>query len=47
VSALRKRLQLYVDDPRVASDARGDFRERVAWWRMALGSRLNCAAGLR
>ena len=34
---LRERLQRYVDDPRVASDARGDFRERVAWWQMALG----------
>jgi hypothetical protein len=45
VSALRKRLQRYVDDPQVASDARSDFRERVAWWHMALGRRLNCAAG--
>jgi len=38
-----KRLALYVDDPRVASDARRDFRERVAWWHMALGRRLNYA----
>jgi len=37
VSALRTRLQRYVREPRVASDARGSFKERVAWWRMALG----------
>jgi hypothetical protein len=36
MSALRKQLQRYVDDPQVASCARGDFRERVAWWRIAL-----------
>jgi hypothetical protein len=36
-SALRIRLQDYVRDPRVASNARGDFKDRVAWWRMALG----------
>ncbi|RXG86143.1 hypothetical protein [Bradyrhizobium zhanjiangense] len=35
-SALKTRLQGYVDDPRVASNARGDFRDRVAWWHMAL-----------
>ena len=37
VSALRMRLQRYVREPRVARDARGSFKERVAWWRMALG----------
>ena len=38
VSALEKRrLQNYVDDPRAASAARSEFRERVGWWRMALG----------
>jgi hypothetical protein len=37
VSALRTRLQRYARDPRVANDARGDFKERHAWWRMALG----------
>jgi hypothetical protein len=36
-TALKMRLQRYVDDPRVASDARGSFRERVGWSRMALG----------
>ena len=36
-SALRMRLQRYAGDPRLASNARGDFRDRVAWWRMALG----------
>jgi hypothetical protein len=33
--ALKTRLQRYVDSPLAASDARGNFRERVAWWRMA------------
>ena len=37
VSALRTRLQRYNREPRVAINARGDFRDRVAWWRMALG----------
>jgi hypothetical protein len=36
VSALRARLARYVREPRVASDARGDFRDRVVWWRLAL-----------
>jgi hypothetical protein len=36
VSALRTRLQRYVREPRAASDARGSFKDRVAWWRMAL-----------
>ena len=35
-SALKLRLRRYVDDPRAASDARGSYAERVAWWRMAL-----------
>jgi hypothetical protein len=35
-SALKTRLQRYVDHSLAASDARDDFRERVAWWRMAL-----------
>jgi hypothetical protein len=35
-SALKTRLQRYASDPPVAKDARGDFRERVAFWRMAL-----------
>jgi hypothetical protein len=36
-SALRTRLQRYVRNPEVAIAARAEFRERVAWWRMALG----------
>jgi len=36
-SALRTRLQDYVRDPRVASNARSYFKERVTWWSMALG----------
>jgi hypothetical protein len=36
VCELRARLKRYVREPRVASDARGSFRERTAWWRMAL-----------
>ena len=36
-SALKTRLQHYVRDPAIAADARKSFRERVAWWRMALG----------
>jgi hypothetical protein len=36
-SALKTRLQRYVREPREASAARAEFRERVAWWRMALG----------
>lgn len=35
-SALEKRLRRYLDDPRAALDARGDFMERNAWWRFAL-----------
>jgi hypothetical protein len=35
--ALRTRLQEYVRDSRVADNARSDFRDRVAWWKMALG----------
>jgi hypothetical protein len=35
-TALKARLQRYVDNPIAAKDARGSFRERVAWWRMAL-----------
>jgi hypothetical protein len=37
VSALKARLERYVDNPRTANAARDDFRERVAWWRIALG----------
>jgi hypothetical protein len=37
LAALRMRLQRYVDDPRAASAARSEFRERVGRWRMALG----------
>ena len=36
-SRLKKRLQSYIDDPDAASNARGDFHDRVTWWRMALG----------
>jgi hypothetical protein len=36
VSALKKRLRRYIDNPLAASDARGDFHERAAWWRLAL-----------
>jgi hypothetical protein len=35
-SALKAWLRRYVGNPLAASDARGDFNERVAWWRMAL-----------
>ncbi|MGY8634288.1 hypothetical protein RAD15_17570 [Bradyrhizobium sp. 14AA] len=36
-SELRTRLRDYVRDPRVASNARGDLKDCVAWWSMALG----------
>jgi hypothetical protein len=36
ISALAARLQGYSDNPIAASDARGDFRERIAWWSMAV-----------
>jgi hypothetical protein len=32
----KRRLQDYIGDPSVATAARDSFRERVAWWRMAL-----------
>jgi hypothetical protein len=35
-TALKARLQRYVGNPLAAKDARGDFKERVAWWRTAL-----------
>jgi hypothetical protein len=35
-SALRKRLRHYADDPHAAQNTRGVFRERVAWWQMAV-----------
>jgi hypothetical protein len=35
-SALAARLQRYIDNPIAASDARGDLRERIAWWSMAV-----------
>jgi hypothetical protein len=34
--ALKARLQHYIDNPLTANNARGVFRERTAWWRMAL-----------
>jgi hypothetical protein len=37
VSALRTRLHRYVREPRLASNTRAAFKERHAWWRMALG----------
>jgi hypothetical protein len=37
VTALKKRPQRYVDEPRVGGAARAEFKERVAWWCMALG----------
>jgi hypothetical protein len=37
VSALRTRLHRYVFEPRLASNTRTAFKERHAWWRMALG----------
>jgi hypothetical protein len=36
VSALKGRLQRYIDNPRAANAARAEFKERTAWWRMAL-----------
>jgi hypothetical protein len=36
-SALRSRLRRYVRLPEVADAAREDLRERIGWWRMALG----------
>ena len=36
-SALRSRLRRYVRSPQMAEAAREEFRERVGWWRMALG----------
>jgi hypothetical protein len=36
VAALAKRLQRYIDNPVAASNARGDLRERVGWWKTAL-----------
>jgi hypothetical protein len=35
--ALKRRLHSYVEDPEVAASARGNLKERAAWWRMALG----------
>jgi hypothetical protein len=35
--ALRTRLQRYIREPRVANNERGDLKERISWWRMALG----------
>jgi hypothetical protein len=35
-SALAERLQRYLDKPLAADSAREVFRERTAWWRMAL-----------
>jgi hypothetical protein len=35
-TALKARLQRYLDNPLAAKDARGSLKERVAWWRMAL-----------
>jgi len=35
-SALAERLERYLASGIVADAARGDFRERAAWWRMAL-----------
>jgi hypothetical protein len=35
-SALRLRLQDYVDNPDVAASARGNLTGRVGWWRFAL-----------
>jgi hypothetical protein len=35
-SALAARLRRYIDNPIAASCARGDFRERIAWWTMAV-----------
>jgi hypothetical protein len=37
-SKLRARLQRYARSPEVAASARKDLRERVGWWKMALGS---------
>ena len=36
-SALRARLRRYVFLPEVAEAERKDLRERIGWWRMALG----------
>jgi hypothetical protein len=36
VSALRKRLQSYIDEPGAASATRAEFGERIAWWRLAV-----------
>jgi hypothetical protein len=36
-SALRSRLRRYVRAPQVAEAAREEFKERVGWWRMAVG----------
>jgi hypothetical protein len=46
-SVLRSRLRRYVRSPDVAEAARAEFRERVGFWRMALGARLSCANGQR
>jgi hypothetical protein len=35
-SALAARLRRYIEHPIATSDARGDFRERIAWWCMAV-----------
>jgi hypothetical protein len=37
-SALRTRLRRYVRSPELAVAAREEFRERIGWWRMALGA---------
>ncbi|MGY4349804.1 hypothetical protein ACVWXM_006297 [Bradyrhizobium sp. GM7.3] len=36
-SALKKRLQHFVDEPAAASAARTELNAHVAWWSMALG----------
>jgi hypothetical protein len=35
-TALKTRLQRYLDNPLAAKNARGSLKERVAWWRFAL-----------
>jgi hypothetical protein len=37
VSQLKRRLERYIDDPVEERAMRQHYKERIAWWRMALG----------
>jgi hypothetical protein len=39
-SALRARLRRYVGSPQLAEASRGEFRERIGWWRSRWAARV-------